>query len=361
MSMTHDEQVVIDLLRPLATIDPAHRRDETLPAQRPPYRRYLGYAAIALGAFALVALIALLAGHRSATPAPAHKPSRHDIFAATRGWLTVGNDAVDLDHPGRTRALANVAGSPIAWSRDGRQLLAAGSTLHVIRADGTVRWLVLPRPGGGWIGGGSFTPDGKHVLYAQDGSLWSVPTQGGPPTAIARGDPTTRTMYIQADLNGDQLSPDGRTLLFDKITYRHAQQQLTIGAINPDGSNERTLLTKRDILAAMGIHDWRHSSVSEIVPLVWFGDSSGFILQADAKDGPCAILAVNADGSNLRRFGPPGLCTIRAALAPDGKHIAFNPFRDHRTNILITDQAGHVTRDVVFPRRIRIAFFTWQP
>src|SRR5215831_4207558 len=97
------------------------------------------------------------------TPPPA------GIFGAVRGWVVVGTSkglvAIDPNDPTRRVVLRRGVSNPIAWSRDGTELLfgqmASGGGLGVLHADGTVVPLHMPRES--WAG--SFTADGREVLY----------------------------------------------------------------------------------------------------------------------------------------------------------------------------------------------------
>jgi hypothetical protein len=362
MSMTHNEQIVSDYLQPLTALEPGRRRG---PSQQDGwYRRYAGYAVIALAAFALVALIAVLAGHRSAAEQPAKTPPRN-VFAKTRGWITHSGGypmpAVDPMHPRRVGVVPRASGVPLAWSRRGDELLTGVNQIRVLHADGHITDVVGAFNG---AAGGSFSPDGKRVIYAKGGSIWSAPANGnGPRVAIVHANAATHTLYGFPVLTGNQLSPDGRTLVYapgvDQAGERGAPAAIAL--MNADGSHQRPLVSQRDVARVLGYADWRHNVMYAIA---WFGDSSGLLLTAETGNGSvyqCAILAVNTDGSNLRRFGPPGACT--AALSPDGKHFAFGSRINHHPAYIITNMQGHVTHTAILQNSGTSAggLFTWQP
>ena len=359
-----DEQRVRDFLQPLAGIEPVRRpAGEPLPEAPSRHPAYLRYGAILLGGIALIAVISLIAGHRSAVPPPAKHPPDRGIFAKTRGWITFQGSggeirALNPAHPGRIRMIAKVEGTPLAWSRDGTELLIVGARADlVLHADGSMTTVARPRRPNIPLAGGSFTADGSHVIYEKDGSLWSAPANGGRPIALVRRD--GHAVYLLGGWVANQLSPDGRTLAFIKMTAPNLRGS-SVGAVDADGRNQRTLATFHDILNAMGDpHGEAH--IEDVFPAAWFGDSSGLVILAAAKTRPCALLAVDADGSNLRLWGPPGLCPTRAALSPDGKTIAFYARYHRKLGFVIVDRAGQVTRFVRVPGDIRPAFFTWQP
>jgi Tol biopolymer transport system component len=314
-------------------------------------------AAGALTTLVIVALAFAAHTRRDATPAT---PRQVDtgIFSKTHGWITLSGQqiiALNPADPTQTRVLSRAGVFPIAWSRDGSQLLVTGPRgFGVLHANGS--WTRLDRERN--ASGGSFTPDGTHVIYAENGTIWSVPANGGKREAIARGG--ARGVYDMPGETGNQLSPDGRTLVYTPGWT--TPQTMAIALINSDGSNQRPLVSYRRVLTAMGISNWRHSSISDLFALAWLGNSSQVVILAANKNNTrCALFAVNTNGSDLRRWGPRGLCPARAALSPDGSHLAFTANLHHRDGLLITDDTGHITQTILFPHRAAHPVLTWQP
>ena len=327
------------------------------PAARQALPRWLRWAAA--GALTTLVIVALaLAAHtrRDATPAtPRHVDT--GIFSKTHGWITLSGQqiiALNPENPAQTRVLSRSAGEPVAWSRDGSQLLIAGTRgFGVLHANGS--WTRLD---GGSASGGSFTPDGSRVIYADNGTIWSVPANGGKREAIARG--RIGQVYDMPGETGNQLSPDGRTLVYTPGWT--TPQTMAIALMDSDGSNQRRLVSYHRVLTAMGISNWRHSSISDLFALAWLGNSSRVLILAANKDSTrCALFAVNTNGSDLRRWGPRGLCPARAALSPDGRHLAFTVLIHHRRGLLITDDTGHVTQTIQYPHNEAHPFLAWQP
>ena len=353
---TREEQVVRDFLAPLSTIEPVRRPSRPSEPEPGPARHYLRYAAIAVAAALLVAAIAVIAH-----PRKAEKPAKHHvdagIFAKTQGWITLGGQqilALNPENPKQTRVLSRSGGVPIAWSWDGSQLLIAGPRgFGVLHANGS--WTRLDR---GSASGGSFTPDGSHVIYADNGSIWSVPSNGGKREAIARG--RIGQVYGMPGLTGDQLSPDGRTLVYTPEGMTPAT--IAIALMNSDGSNQRQLVSIPRVVKLMGYPDWRHSGIDEMFAVAWLGNSSKVLVLAANKDSTrCALFAVNTDGSHLRRWGRGVGCPVRAALSPDGGRLAFTVGIHHRDGLRITNLDGDVTQSILFPHNEAHPFLAWQP
>ena len=313
----------------------------------------------AAGALTTLVIVALaLAAHtrRDATPAtPRHVDT--GIFSKTHGWITLGGQqiiALNPGNPAQTRVLSRSPGDPVAWSRDGSQLLTEGSHgFAVLHADG--HWTQLSGSRGD---GGSFTPDGSHVIYADNGTIWSVPANGGKRTAIARGG--NGGVYGMPAETGDQLSPDGGTIVYRPSWTTPAT--LAIALMDSNGNNQRRLVSYPRVVKFMGYRNWRHSNINDISALAWLGDGTGVVLIAlDQSTTHCAVFAVNTDGSNLRRWGPPGFCPIRGALSHDGQHLAFTGSVGRRSGVIITNNDGVVTRTIPFRHNEAHPILGWQP
>ena len=300
---TREEQVVRDFLAPLSTVEPVRRRPAGRAPEPGPQRHYLRYAAIAVAAALLVAVIAVIAH-----PRKAEKPAKHHvdagIFAKTHGWITLGGQqiiALNPEDPKQTRVLSRSAGRPIAWSRDGSQLLVSGPRgFGVLHANGN--WTRLDR---GSASGGSFTPDGSHVIYADNGTIWSVPANGG------KREPITRGLGVR---------PDRRPAFTRRRNHR-----LPAGLDDAAHHGHRTHGQRRQQPAAArflppcchldGISNWRHSGISDLFALGWLGDSSRVLVMRRPGNTRCAMFAVNTDGSDLRQWGP-------GVGAPPGSPVA---------------------------------------
>ena len=343
---TRDEKTVREFLEPLRALPPVTRRPA--PAQRSRRRgvEVVEVVAVALAAFALVGLIAFLAhGHRQSPPHQAgRKPPNR--FAHMRGWIAMdGGQIVAFDpaHPRRTAALTPFRGSPLSWSRDRSELLVlkgvgASGGLDVVRGDGTITEVVH-----GDTQGGSLTPDGKTVIYSSGGRIFEVSARGGSPKVLVHSPP--KTLNIFSYFSGQELSPDGSAIDFTRWR-RSTPGESGIWVANRDGTGAHLVLSVPRAIAASGGPRYQN----QLSELAWFPDSRRLlVIVLDQSTDHCDVLAVNRDGSDLRRWGPTGgFCPIRAASEPaDGNQFAFTGIK--RGFIAITDLEGHLIRLVKAP------------
>lgn len=272
----------------------------------------------AVGVVVLVLALAFAAHARQAAPnpRPATNPTAN-LFTRARGWIAVGGHTItafDPEHPDRSVVLSHSPGWPLAWSRDGTELLVSRvGGLAVLRSDGAeIRLTSLT------AGGGSFTPDGKSVIYESDVdalSLYKVSVNGGTPVELASG--AMAFGYALSDqTQGGQLSPDGTTVAF--VGY-HNHFARNIWLINSDGTNQRKLVAYSEIRALSGKTD-----IQQVFPLAWSPDGSRLLILGDdaTHNGDCLNFVVNADGTGLRRITSTSTCLRHAAWSPDGHSIA---------------------------------------
>ena len=177
MSLTSDEQRVREFLQPLRSIPPVVRQESRAPARRR-HGEYLKLAAIVVGTFALVALIALLS-HRS-HPAPA----RTGQHRSTLTYLSEGGIAEGINggSPPIHWIVPDEGVRAFAWSPDGMRVAYLSShgappaicSFKILDTrSGRTRtlsvWVPHPRTveGCGAEGGGqvAWTQDGKTVAY----------------------------------------------------------------------------------------------------------------------------------------------------------------------------------------------------
>ena len=132
-------------------------------------------------------------------------------------------------------------GSP-RWSPDGKQILFEGREhLHLMNADGSRDHLLVRKPEGvsGLIMGGSFSPDGKSIVFSRD-FVENKKTR----TTITVMDIATREMKIISDVDAVncEWSPDGKHIVFDSPSGVGGNGGTTIWIMRADGHNPHPLV-----------------------------------------------------------------------------------------------------------------------
>jgi Tol biopolymer transport system component len=303
------------------------RRDRKRRNQR------IGAGALAI-ILAVVSFVALARAFRTAQR-PADEPTPQGIFSEVGGWIAYGNAAgiwavnpTGSGDPEDQIQLSDRGGEPLAWSSDGSRLLIRrvggkdgrpGVGLFILNADGTETRLTSD----GFDTGGSFAPDGTHVVYAP---LWSefpsrisvVGAEGGTPhTLLAANRSWFPAFGRGATLFVPTFSPDGTQVAFFAGRYDNSN---TLWVMNADGGDPHALLD--DAMPGFGF----------IFHLVWSPD--GTRLAFDVKHGSGTtdgIYVVDADGSDLRLAIPGG---STPSWSPDGSRIAYQPIAGSATSTL---------------------------
>src|SRR5262249_33968401 len=95
----------------------------------------------------------------------------------------------------------------------------------------------------------------------------------------------------------------------------------------------------------MGWRDWRHSPINDVTAMSWVPNGRGLIIALNQSVTRCQLFSIKADGSDLRKWGPNGLCPVPATLGPDG--VALTTGENHdRWQVRIFDADGH-QREVI--------------
>ena len=287
----------------------------------------IGAAALAI-TLALVSFVALTRAFRSAErPADEPAPKPQGIFSEVGGWITFGDDngiwAVDPTRPNDPDSqirLSGERGTPLAWSSDGSKLLILRQNidpsrpvrLFVLNADGTETRLTTSENyvlGGGWSSpdiGGSFSPDGSQVTFANKSSVYVVDAQGGTPRVLRTASRrwfSVNGRRVRALAYNPTYSADGTQIAyFDGAGTSREGPVHQLRVMNADGSGTRVLV---DNLLADRVYN-----------LAWSPDGERLAFGLGSK----GIYVVGADGSGLTLAIPHGAFPY---WSPDGTRIAF--------------------------------------
>lgn len=194
------------------------------------------------------------------------------------------------------------------------------------------KWFALPWQGqivlvsseGGWPttltstpGGKSgldWSPDGKSIVYAGGGAIWSVPAGGGPPIKLTEGTRGPGDPRTAAD-RSPQWSPDGKWVLFE--TGRRGNSDLAV--VSADGLTTNLLTaTTSDEGSPAWSPDGTKIVYVERAPAYFSGRLR--LAEFDGNAGRFRENAKTVYESPEDRGG--GWSIRRAAWSPDSKSLA---------------------------------------
>ncbi|MGH2654313.1 MAG: TolB family protein [Actinomycetota bacterium] len=293
------------------------------PAVRRRARRRIGFTlvvgTVAVAAAAVGVSEGLRLAARRATR-PAQQPEA-SAFERARGWIAIGGagiTAVDPSDPSNRVVLTRrprAFDHPLGWSPDGSKLLFLSDTapgadfednLHVLLADGTVVQLTT----GGFVLGGSFSPDGSHVVFSRglrEDELFVVPVDGGEPRRIEDGGEEGASSY-------PAWAPDGDRIYYFGVFRDGADDAPGLAWTSADGTGDGFLVG--DLLL--------EEVDAETAGLAWSPDGTRLAFAGTSEEGHSAVYLVDADGMNLTEV--VGSDEVRYAWptwSPDGSRIAF--------------------------------------
>jgi Tol biopolymer transport system component len=228
------------------------------------------------------------------------------------GWITYGDnqgvwarDLTSSRDPADRVHLSSTSGTPIGWSPDGSKLLVQRDInepgLSVVNSDGTETRLT---DGNESTDGGSFSPDGTAVVYAEGGRIYVMDADGGSPQLLlapgGRRYPDEPGRF-ETMLQEPQWSPDGSQIAyFDGMgDWGHS-----LRVMDSDGTASRVVVENGETLGAGHVNG-----------LQWSPDGSRLAFSIEGR-----IYVVGVDGSGFRPVTDDG---VEPYWSPDGSHIAY--------------------------------------
>ncbi|AWG45825.1 hypothetical protein AM586_15230 [Massilia sp. WG5] len=140
------------------------------------------------------------------------------------------------------------------------------------------------------------SPDGKRIVFSNQGALWVMPAAGGAATRITDWhlEPTAPVW-----------SPDGKRIAFQNYA---PEANYHIWTIDPDGRRPEELTT--------GPNDDREPA--------WTPDGSALVFSSDrSNDGQYKIWSVPADGGPPTRLTAGPGAESNPVVSPDGRTLAY--------------------------------------
>lgn len=161
-------------------------------------------------------------------------------------------------------------------------------------------------PGMGVLG--TVSPDGRYLLYAEDGSLdLSVyETATGNKRTLVKGD-------IENDAYTSRWSPDGKLVAY---TWYHDKGQMDLRVIGLDGSGTRVLFKGDNRVSWLDPEDWSPDGKS-ILTTVYRQHKTSQMLLISVRDGSVRL---------LKDYG--SLSPGSSRFSPDGHYIAYTLQQD---------------------------------
>ena len=179
------------------------------------------------------------------------------------------------------------------------------------------------------------SPDGRTIATDLQGSIWTLPSTGGP---------MTRITDVFNDARQPMWSPDGRTLAF--FAYRDGGYDLW--AVNPDGSNQRKL--------TWGTFDDREPIWSHDGTRIAFSSDRGGALGSDYN-----IWVLDTHSGAVTQITKADGEDYMPSWSPDDVEIAFASSRDDGRGVWAVNVATGAERRVRTIEAGRVDAPSWGP
>ncbi|MEW5980552.1 MAG: hypothetical protein AB1898_32615 [Acidobacteriota bacterium] len=213
--------------------------------------------------------------------------------------------------------------------------------------------------------GGTWSPDGESIAFAQKTTLYKVASRGATPTILAKIDPSAGIEHIEMP---HFLPGTGNKLVvtFKEVGKPHAVGVLSAGSGRPETLSPAGLSCGQPIpsnsghlLYSCSSDDWtygiinalpfslaRTNPIGEAFPVVRYGsfpslstDGTLVYVEDPAAKAPQQLVWKDRNGRKTGILSQPPKATLRFSLSPDKRHMAFCGWPTYE--ITIYDLAGN--------------------
>ncbi len=303
------------------------------------------------------------------TPQISPDGSRIAFIAKNRVWVR----ALDQLEP---RAVADVAGlTPLAWSPDSRTVVYNDrKQLWKVAVDGGAPAVICEVPGTGSVIGAAWSPAGTLAFSVWRGGMYQVTAGGGSPALLFDVDPAEAVDFHAPSwlANGDLL----HVVHWKDVGESLGERRLSLAVFDGKtripvpgdygGSNPSPVVTASGELlfvrrgANAGIwavpYDVTRRRPTGGPRLVASGagsvsvadDGSLLYMEGQSSDGPNELIWVDRAGRVAGTIGSPYPGLTDAALAPDGRRVAFSARRAGNADIWVHDLARGLDTRITF-------------